>query len=199
VSAFLMPALGADMEAGTLVEQLISPGTPVSRGDIIAVVETQKGAIEIEVFEDGQLERWMVGIGQKVPVGTPLAMIRTTGDPEAPQPQDPVPTPPQPEEPQPAVPEPEPPGPELPPPDLPMPDQPYPELRMGAASCRPARHRPAANSAPQRRNGAPCRCAGPGRRLQGAGHAAGHRCRHGTLETRDSALLPLASDGPDAA
>ena len=48
-----MPSLGADMEAGTLVEWLVKPGDPVKRGDIVAVVETQKGAIEIEVFEDG--------------------------------------------------------------------------------------------------------------------------------------------------
>ena len=52
---FRMPSLGADMDAGTLVEWLKKPGDPVQRGDIIAVVETQKGAIEIEVFDDGVL------------------------------------------------------------------------------------------------------------------------------------------------
>ncbi len=51
-----MPALGADMEAGTLVEWLKQPGDAVKRGDIIAVVDTEKGAIEIEVFEDGVLQ-----------------------------------------------------------------------------------------------------------------------------------------------
>ncbi len=72
---FLMPSLGADMEAGTLVEWLVKPGDKVSRGDIIAVVETQKGTIEIEVFEDGVLEGFLVEPGRKVPVGTPLASI----------------------------------------------------------------------------------------------------------------------------
>jgi pyruvate dehydrogenase E2 component (dihydrolipoamide acetyltransferase) len=43
-----MPSLGADMEAGTLVEWLKKPGDAVKRGDVVAVVETQKGAIEIE-------------------------------------------------------------------------------------------------------------------------------------------------------
>lgn len=143
MSAFLMPSLGADMEAGTLVEQLISPGTDVHRGDIIAVVETQKGAIEIEVFEDGILEDWLVKIGEKVPVGTPLAMIRAQGEPETPQPQDPVPQPPPPETPPQPEPLPEPPGPELPPPELPQPDQPYPELRPRAS---PAARRLAARS-----------------------------------------------------
>ncbi len=72
-----MPSLGADMEAGTLVEQLIAPGQPVKRGDVIGAVETQKGVIEIEVFEDGVLETWLIEIGTEVPVGTALAVIRS--------------------------------------------------------------------------------------------------------------------------
>jgi pyruvate dehydrogenase E2 component (dihydrolipoyllysine-residue acetyltransferase) len=74
---FRMPSLGADMEAGTLVEWLVKPGDRVKRGDIVAVVETQKGAIEIEIFETGQIEQVLVGLNSKVPVGTPLARIRT--------------------------------------------------------------------------------------------------------------------------
>ena len=65
------------MEAGTLVEWLVKPGDRVKRGDIVAVVETQKGAIEIEIFETGQVEQILVDIHSKVPVGTPLAWIRT--------------------------------------------------------------------------------------------------------------------------
>jgi pyruvate dehydrogenase E2 component (dihydrolipoamide acetyltransferase) len=76
MSEFVMPSLGADMEDGVLVEQLIAPGDVVTRGDIIAAVETQKGAIEIEVFEDGVLDKWLIPIGTTVPVGTPIAIIR---------------------------------------------------------------------------------------------------------------------------
>src|SRR5271165_6885390 len=72
-----MPSLGADMEAGTLVEWLVKPGDQVKRGDIVAVVETQKGAIEIETFETGEIEQILVDLDTKVPVGTPLARIRT--------------------------------------------------------------------------------------------------------------------------
>jgi len=75
MAEFRMPSLGADMEAGTLVEWLKAPGDEVSRGDIIAVVETQKGAIEVEVFEDGVIDKLLVEEGQTVPVGTPLALI----------------------------------------------------------------------------------------------------------------------------
>ena len=71
-----MPMLGADMEAGTLIEWLKHPGDAVARGDIIAVVDTQKGAIEIEVFEDGMIDKVLVEPGTEVPVGTPLAVIR---------------------------------------------------------------------------------------------------------------------------
>lgn len=86
-----MPSLGADMEAGTLIEWLVAPGKQVKRGDIIAVVETQKGAIEIEVFEDGVFEKSLVDIGAKVPVGTPLALIGHPG--EAPAAEAPAPAP----------------------------------------------------------------------------------------------------------
>ncbi|MDO9564512.1 MAG: dihydrolipoamide acetyltransferase family protein [Bradyrhizobium sp.] len=72
-----MPSLGADMEAGTLVEWLVKPGDRVKRGDIVAVVETQKGAIEIEIFEAGKIEQILVGLNTNVPVGTPLARIQT--------------------------------------------------------------------------------------------------------------------------
>jgi pyruvate dehydrogenase E2 component (dihydrolipoyllysine-residue acetyltransferase) len=83
---FVMPSLGADMDAGTLVEWLKKPGETVKRGDIIAVVETQKGAIEIEVFDDGVLETYLVELGAKVPVGTPLAAIRRDGEEPAAKP-----------------------------------------------------------------------------------------------------------------
>jgi len=76
---FRMPSLGADMEAGTLVEWLKQAGDTVARGDVIAVVETQKGAIEIEVFESGVLAEILVPVGQSVPVGTVIAMISSEG------------------------------------------------------------------------------------------------------------------------
>jgi len=80
---FLMPSLGADMEAGTLVEWLVKPGDWVKRGDVVAVVETQKGAIEIESFQPGQVEKILIGLNSKVPVGTPLAQIKTEAEGKA--------------------------------------------------------------------------------------------------------------------
>jgi pyruvate dehydrogenase E2 component (dihydrolipoamide acetyltransferase) len=83
---FRMPSLGADMVAGTLTEWYKHPGESVRRGDIVAAVDTDKGSIDIEVFEDGVLERVVVGEGQKVPVGTLLAVIRQAGESVPPPP-----------------------------------------------------------------------------------------------------------------
>lgn len=75
---FLMPSLGADMEDGTLIEWKKKPGDPVKRGDIIAEVETQKGLIEIEVFDEGTIAELLIQEDTKVPVGTVMALISPT-------------------------------------------------------------------------------------------------------------------------
>jgi pyruvate dehydrogenase E2 component (dihydrolipoamide acetyltransferase) len=72
---FRMPSLGADMDVGTIIEWLVKPGDAVHRGQIVAVVDTAKAAIEIEAFEEGVVTEILVGPGVKVAVGTPLAMI----------------------------------------------------------------------------------------------------------------------------
>jgi len=71
-----MPILTADMSAGTLIEWRKKPGDALERGDIIALVETDKGLIDIEVFTPGVLERIVVPPGTTVPTGTVLAVIR---------------------------------------------------------------------------------------------------------------------------
>lgn len=81
-----MPSLGADMEAGTLVEWRVRPGDAVKRGDIVALVETEKGVIEVEIFESGIIQSIQIQPGQKVPVGTVLAIVggRTGVEPQPP-------------------------------------------------------------------------------------------------------------------
>ena len=76
---FTMPTLGADMEEGTLVEWRVRPGDEVSRGQIIALVDTDKATIDVEVFESGVVESLLVDEGATVPVGTPLARIVAVG------------------------------------------------------------------------------------------------------------------------
>ncbi len=77
---FRMPSLGADMEAGTLVQWLVKPGEEVTRGQVIAVVETQKGAIDVEIWEPGIIDVLAVEPGNKVPVGAVLALLRAQGE-----------------------------------------------------------------------------------------------------------------------
>lgn len=80
---FCMPSLGSDMAAGTLIEWRVNVGDRVRRRDIIAVVETDKAAIEIEVYEDGVIESLLVQPGQKVAVGTVMAVIAQEAGPVA--------------------------------------------------------------------------------------------------------------------
>lgn len=80
MAEFRMPSLGADMEVGTLMQWLVQPGDAVKRGDIIAVVDTEKAAIEIEVFENGVIEHLVVQVGETVPVGAVLAIMSTDGE-----------------------------------------------------------------------------------------------------------------------
>lgn len=96
MSEFRMPSLGADMEAGTLVAWLKSPGDRLARGDTIASVDTDKGVIDIEVFHTGVLEELLVPPGTRVPVGAPLARIREAGEPAAAAPAPPAAAPPPP-------------------------------------------------------------------------------------------------------
>ena len=51
-----MPSLGADMTEGTLVQWNVKPGDSVKRGDVIAIVGTDKADIEVEVYESGTIK-----------------------------------------------------------------------------------------------------------------------------------------------
>lgn len=76
---FTMPSLGADMESGTLLEWLVAPGDQVRRGQVVAVVDTAKSAIDVESWQEGVVERLLVEPGTTVDVGTPLAELVALG------------------------------------------------------------------------------------------------------------------------
>lgn len=96
MAEFVMPTLGADMTAGTLLAWMKKPGDSVKRGEIIAEVDTDKGVIEVEVFTNGVIEKLLVEPGAEVPVGTALAIISEaettigTTPPSIAEPQTPV-------------------------------------------------------------------------------------------------------------
>lgn len=86
-----MPALGADMESGTVLEWLVAPGDRVRRGDVVAVVDTDKAAIDVECFADGVVDRLLVHPGERVAVGTPLALLASAVPGEQPPATEPPP------------------------------------------------------------------------------------------------------------
>ena len=71
-----MPSLGADMESGRVVEWLVQPGDVVKSGQVIVVIETEKGAIDVEIFEDGVISAGRRS-GHQLPVGALLAHVRS--------------------------------------------------------------------------------------------------------------------------
>lgn len=78
-SEVVMPALGADANAGTLVAWLKKPGETVRRGDVIARVDTNKGVVEVPATTSGVIERLLVAVGEKASAGSVLAVIRGEG------------------------------------------------------------------------------------------------------------------------
>ena len=90
---FRMPSLGADMDHGKMVEWLVKPGDYVHRGDVVAVVDTDKTVMDIESFEEGVVAELLVDIGATVPIGTPLARITATPDDGSPAAAGPAGTP----------------------------------------------------------------------------------------------------------
>jgi pyruvate dehydrogenase E2 component (dihydrolipoamide acetyltransferase) len=80
VYEFKMPSLGADMEDGTFTEWHGAPGQQVARGQVICVVETQKGAIDVEIWQAGTLAKLIAAPGQKIPVGQLMALVATEGE-----------------------------------------------------------------------------------------------------------------------
>ena len=78
--AFKLPSLGADMDEGKLLEWRIKPGDRVKRGDVVAVVDTTKAAVEVEIWEEGTVHELIVKPGETIPVGTVMALLLAPGE-----------------------------------------------------------------------------------------------------------------------
>lgn len=63
------------MKDGRVVEWFVGPGDSVHRGDVVGVVDTAKGAIEMEIWEDATIEEIVAAPGTKVPVGEVLLRL----------------------------------------------------------------------------------------------------------------------------
>jgi pyruvate dehydrogenase E2 component (dihydrolipoamide acetyltransferase) len=77
---FKLPSLGADMDEGKLLVWHVKPGDRVQRGQVVAVVDTSKAAVDVEIWQDGVVQDLLVQPGEKVPVGTVLATLLAVGE-----------------------------------------------------------------------------------------------------------------------
>ena len=78
--AIKMPQLSDTMTEGVVVTWEKQPGDKISRGDIVATVETDKAVMDVEVFREGYLSGPLAGVDSVVPVGEPIAYLVTTAD-----------------------------------------------------------------------------------------------------------------------
>ncbi|MGH7537174.1 MAG: dihydrolipoamide acetyltransferase family protein [Gemmatimonadales bacterium] len=76
----VMEALSPTMEEGRLVKWTKHAGDPVTTGETLAEVETDKAVMELVARADGQLLRQMVVEGATVPVGEVVALIGAPGE-----------------------------------------------------------------------------------------------------------------------
>lgn len=77
---FELPSLGADMDEGTLLKWHVKPGDLVKRGQVIAVVDTSKAAVDVEAWQEGVVAQLLVEPGQKIAVGTAMATLLEPGE-----------------------------------------------------------------------------------------------------------------------
>lgn len=76
----IMPKLGFDMAEGTLVRWVIGEGKEVTKGGVLAEIETDKATVEVESTVSGVVVRHLVPQGEIVPVNTPIAVIAAPGE-----------------------------------------------------------------------------------------------------------------------
>jgi pyruvate dehydrogenase E2 component (dihydrolipoamide acetyltransferase) len=77
---FKLPSLGSDMDEGKLLAWHVQPGDAVKRGQVVAVVDTSKAAVDVEIWQDGTVAQLLVQPGATVPVGTVLATLLEEGE-----------------------------------------------------------------------------------------------------------------------
>jgi pyruvate dehydrogenase E2 component (dihydrolipoamide acetyltransferase) len=77
---FRLPSLGADMEQGKLLEWKVAPGQNVARGDVVAVVDTSKAAVDVEIWEAGTIQELIGQPGKIYPVGALIARLLAPGE-----------------------------------------------------------------------------------------------------------------------
>jgi len=79
-SAVNMPQIGQDITRGVIREWYVSEGDQVEQGDILATVESEKAAFEVEALDSGTLIKILYQVGQEAEVFKPIAYIGVPGE-----------------------------------------------------------------------------------------------------------------------
>ena len=75
-----LPVLSDTMTTGRLIRWLKQPGDRISKGDVIAEMESDKAIMEIEAYHDGYLQEPLAAVNKDIPVGQVIGYI--TDQPE---------------------------------------------------------------------------------------------------------------------
>jgi HAD superfamily hydrolase (TIGR01509 family) len=76
----IMPQVGQDIETGVIVEWHVKENDYVNKGDVVALVESDKATFEVEAYESGVLLKLLYDAGAEVKVLTPIAYVGEPGE-----------------------------------------------------------------------------------------------------------------------
>jgi pyruvate dehydrogenase E2 component (dihydrolipoamide acetyltransferase) len=76
----VMPKMSMTMTEGEVVEILVKVGDRVEKGQVVAVVGTDKTDMEVESDHEGEVTEVSVGPGDVIDVGAPLFVLETVGE-----------------------------------------------------------------------------------------------------------------------
>ena len=79
-SEVILPKQGNSVESCIIVGWTVDEGEPVTKGDVILEVETDKATMQVESTADGVLLKHLVAEGDDVPVLTPIALVGEPGE-----------------------------------------------------------------------------------------------------------------------
>lgn len=79
-SPVLMPQVGQDLTEGELVEWMVKKGDKVAKGDIVALVESEKASFEVEAFASGTVLELLYDVGDMATVLEPLLFLGEPGE-----------------------------------------------------------------------------------------------------------------------
>lgn len=76
----VMPQVGQDLTEGLLVEWNVKAGDTVKKGDVVALVESEKASFEVEAYEEGTVLSLLYAAGDLATVLEPIMFLGEAGE-----------------------------------------------------------------------------------------------------------------------